>query len=132
MKVPSNINSCSPGLFHSCKRAGAQLSREQSSTSLGNTWKYVYIRTSFMFPFFFFFFFGLSRAACGGSSTVRAWNEALLVAIVPDAEHPGANVLQLFSPEGVISGHEDDCLCSVGLPAEQHPTAGGEYCLFHQ
>lgn len=58
MKVPSNINSCSPGLFHSCKRAGAQLSREQSSTSLGNTWKYVYIRTSFMFPFFFFFFSG--------------------------------------------------------------------------
>lgn len=45
------------------------------------------------------------------------------MAILPDAENPGANVLKLLRPEGVIGGHDDDCLCSVGLPAEKDQTA---------
>lgn len=81
--------------------------------------------------FFLLFFPRLppQYARCGGYIAVRAWKEALLAAIVPDAEKPGANVLQLFSPEGVIGGHEDECLCSVGLPAEQHQTAGNGFML---
>lgn len=81
----------------------------------------------FLFSSFLFYptTFPPQYACCGGYA-VRAWKEALLAAIVPDAEIPGASVLQLFSPASVIGGHEDDCLCSVGLPAEQRQTAGDE------
>ena len=47
------------------------------------------------------------------------------MAVVPDAENPGSNVLQMLRPEGVIGGHDDDCLCSMAVQADRSQPAGG-------
>ncbi|CAM9540261.1 unnamed protein product [Laminaria digitata] len=67
-----------------------------------------------------------SSSGCETSPKMNAWKEALLVAIVPDADNPGANVLQLLRPNGAIGGQDDDCLFSVGLPTDQHQHTAGD------
>lgn len=64
------------------------------------------------------------RACCCFRFLECAWKEALLAAIVPDDETPGAHVLRLLRIEGTIDGDDDDCLLSSVLLEEPHNTTG--------
>ena len=62
------------------------------------------------------------RTLCG---TGPAWNEPLLVAVVPKDETPGVHKLRLSSLDRVMAGHDDHCVCSVDLEREEVRQATG-------